>query len=501
MSHFILAVDQGTTSTRSILFDADLREVARAQLEVPQHFPHAGWVEHDARDLWQTSLDTARSALQHAGISASALAGIGITNQRETLVVWDRQSGEPVCPAIVWQDRRTADLCNEWAARQDPQWITERTGLLLDPYFTASKLHWVLQSQPHLRRRAEAGEVLAGTVDSWLIWKLTAGRAHVTDASNAARTLLFDIHRQCWDDDLLAWFDLPRAMLPEVVDNACEFGLSEPSLLGAAVPIRGSAGDQQAALLGQACLQPGMVKSTYGTGCFIVQNTGTQAVQSAHRLLSTVAYRLDGQVCYALEGAIFIAGAAVQWLRDGLGVIASAAQTQTLAEQARSDSGVYLVPAFVGLGAPHWLPEARGALLGLTRDTGPAELARAALESVAYQTRDLLAAMQRDIQQAQLPQANTPVLRVDGGMTASDWMLQFLADILDCPVDRPPLLETTALGAAWLAGLQAGLYPQADRFMQGWECQQRFLPRMDHGERQSRCQGWERALARVLMQP
>jgi glycerol kinase len=487
----ILAIDQGTTSTRAIVFDADRKLAGVGQQEFAQHFPRSGWVEHDAEDLWATTVATCETALRRAGIGASDLAGIGITNQRETTLVWDRKTGRAIHRAIVWQDRRTADLCARLREAGAEKLVTERTGLLLDPYFSGTKVKWLLDNVEGARERAKRGELAFGTVDSFLVWRLTDGRVHATDASNAARTLLFDIHKGRWDDDLLRLLDIPASMMPEVLDCAAEFGATER--LGGRVAIRGIAGDQQAATVGQACFRPGMVKSTYGTGCFAVLNTGDEAVASQNRLLTTIAYQLDGKRTYALEGSIFVAGAAVQWLRDGLGVLKNAAESGPLAEAADPEQAVYLVPAFTGLGAPHWDADARGALFGLTRNTGPGELARAALESVCYQTRDLVEAMHRD-----WAAPDRPVLRVDGGMVASDWTMQFLADILDAPVDRPTVLETTALGAAYLAGRQAGVYPDLDDFAKAWALERRFEPRMAADERDRRYAGWQDAVRRTL---
>ncbi len=486
----VLAIDQGTTSSRAILFDGAMQVAAVAQEELPQHYPASGRVEHDPADIWATVLGTARAAIARAG--SPAIAAIGITNQRETVLVWDRASGAPIHRAIVWQDRRTARICADLRdAGHEPD-ITRRTGLLLDPYFSGSKLAWLLDHVEGARARAERGELLFGTVDSFLIWKLTGGRVHATDATNAARTLLYNIREGRWDAGLCALLRVPMAMLPEVKDCAAEFGVTEPGLFGRAIPILGVAGDQSAAMLGQACFRPGMVKATYGTGCFALLNTGAELVASRNRLLGTIAYRLDGVTCHALEGSIFIAGAAVQWLRDGLGVIRAAGQTQALAEAADPGQDVVLVPAFTGLGAPWWNAGCRGAVFGLTRASGPAELARAALESVGYQTRDLLEAMRADWE-------GTPaVLRVDGGMAASDWTMQFLADILGAPVDRPRLTETTALGAAWLAGMRAGLYPGPEEFAAMWTCERQFTPAMDPAAREARHARWRRAVAATL---
>ncbi|MGR3486298.1 MAG: glycerol kinase GlpK [Paracoccaceae bacterium] len=489
MTH-ILAIDQGTTSSRAILFDEGLRPVAQAQREFAQHFPRSGWVEHDAEDIWDTVLATAKQAMGDARVAA-----IGITNQRETTLVWDRETGEPIHRAIVWQDRRTAKFCAELRTDGFERTITHRTGLLADPYFSGTKLRWILDNVDGARTAAKAGRLAFGTVDSFLIWRLTGGARHVTDATNAARTMLFDIRDQDWSDPILERFGIPRAMMPEVLDCDGEFGTTDPDLLGAAIPIRGVAGDQQAATVGQACFAPGTVKSTYGTGCFVLLNTGAELIESRNRLLGTVAYRLGGEVTYALEGSIFVAGAVVQWLRDAMGVIEDAADTQGLAEGADDGQSVYLVPAFTGLGAPHWDAEARGAIFGLTRATGPAELSRAALESVGYQTRDLMDAMAADWPGMA---EGAGVLRVDGGMTASDWTMQFLADILDAPVDRPEVLETTALGAAWLAGQAVGLYPDREGFAQMWRRDRQFTPSMDPARRDAKLAGWRDAVGRVL---
>ncbi|MEO1200302.1 MAG: glycerol kinase GlpK [Pseudomonadota bacterium] len=494
MTGHVLAIDQGTTSSRAIVFDDTLRVRGIGQEEFSQHYPHSGWVEHDPEDIWRTTVATCKRALETARIAASDIAAIGITNQRETTVVWDRTSGKPIHNAIVWQDRRTADICARLKQAGHEPTVTERTGLLLDPYFSATKLAWILDQTPGANERAARGDLLFGTIDSFLIWRLTGGTRHVTDATNAARTALFNITTQDWDDDLLRLFGIPRAMLPEALDCAAEFGMTSPDILGAAIPILGVAGDQQAATIGQACFEPGMLKSTYGTGCFALLNTGADRVASENRLLTTIAYRLDGTPTYALEGSIFVAGAAVQWLRDGLGIIGKAAESSVLAERADPNQEVYLVPAFVGLGAPHWDADARGALFGLTRNSGPAELARAALESVCYQTHDLLQAMRGDWAGA----TGDTVLRVDGGMVVSDWTMQCLADILGAPVDRPRILETTALGAAWLAGSRAGVWPTAAGFSESWALDRRFAPRMANTERNEKIAGWQDAVRRTL---
>jgi glycerol kinase len=494
MTEFVLAIDQGTTSSRAVVFDGGMRAVAIAQQEFPQHFPASGLVEHDPEDIWASVLATCRRALQRAKLSASDIAGIGITNQRETTLVWDRRTGRPVHRAIVWQDRRTADYCARLKVEGAEALIARKTGLVIDPYFSGTKIAWILDNVPGARADAEAGHLAFGTVDTYLLWRLTGGRVHATDATNASRTLLYDIHRNDWDDELLRLLGVPRSMLPEVRDSAAEFGATEPDLLDGSIAIRGIAGDQQAATLGQACFRAGMVKSTYGTGCFAVLNTGGEAVASRNKLLTTIAYRLDGRTTYALEGSIFIAGAAVQWLRDGLKLIERADQSGVLAAEADPEQEVVLVPAFTGLGAPHWDAEARGALFGLTRATGPRELARAALESVCFQTHDLVEAMRRDWAGG----GSETVLRVDGGMVASDWTMQRLADILAAPVDRPQILETTALGAAWLAGRTAGVWPDEEGFAAAWRRDRRFEPAMDAETRRSKLAAWGSAVKRTL---
>lgn len=492
MTH-ILAIDQGTTSSRAILFDAALRVKSVAQEEFPQHYPASGWVEHDPSDLWSTVAGTARAAIEKAGISATDIAAIGITNQRETTLIWDRATGEPIHRAIVWQDRRTAPTCIALKEAGHEPMITARTGLLLDPYFSGTKIKWLLDNVPGARDRARKGELAFGTVDTFLIWKLTGGRVHATDATNAARTLVYNIAKGEWDADICALLDLPMSLLPEVKDCAADYGTTRPDLFGREIPILGVAGDQQAATVGQACFAPGMMKSTYGTGCFALLNTGADMVPSKNRLLATIAYRLDGKTTYALEGSIFIAGAVVQWLRDGLKIIREAKETQPLADAADPTQDVILVPAFTGLGAPYWRPDCRGAVYGLTRNSGPAELAKAALESVGYQTRDLLEAMRAD-----WGAAADGILRVDGGMTASDWAMQFLSDILGAPVDRPVVTETTALGAAYLAGLQAGLCPAPAEFQKSWALEHRFTPSMDTATRDAKYTRWGRAVAATM---
>jgi glycerol kinase len=485
----VLAIDQGTTSTRAIVFDAAGRPVATERREFTQHYPAPGWVEQDAEEIWRDVLFTARAALAQAAVPVRA---IGIANQRETVVVWERETGTPVHRAIVWQDRRTADACARLRADGAEALVRARTGLLLDPYFSATKLAWVLDQVAGARQRAERGELLFGTIDCFLLWRLTGGRVHATDATNAARTLLFDIHRGVWDEELLRLFRIPAAMLPEVRDNAGHFGETSAGLFGTALPIAGMAGDQQAALVGQGCFHPGMVKSTYGTGCFALMNTGERALQSRHRLLTTIAYRLEGRTTYALEGAIFTAGAAIKWLRDGLGLITHASQTDDMATRVPDHHGVYMVPGFVGLGAPHWDPAARGLICGLTLDATAAHIARAALESVAYQTHDLMEAMAGDGGGAPL------AIRVDGGMAANDWFCQFLADMLETVVERPAFLETTALGAAVLAGMGTGLYHEAGAATATQAGLRRFEPQRDDARRQRLLEGWRDALRRTL---
>ena len=492
---FVLAIDQGTTSSRAMVFRADLSVASLAQAEFPQHFPASGWVEHDPEDIWNSTIAVCREALKNANLAAKDIAAIGITNQRETTLVWDRATGNAIYRAIVWQDRRTADLCARLKDEGHEPTITARTGLIIDPYFSGTKVAWILDNVPGARARAMRGELLFGTVDCYLLWRLTGGKVHATDATNASRTLLFNIHTGAWDDDLLKLLNVPRAMLPEVKDSSHRFGETAPDLFGGGIAIAGIAGDQQAATIGQACFEPGMIKSTYGTGCFALLNTGATPVASKNKLLTTIAYQLQGKRTYALEGSIFVAGSAVQWLRDGLGVIKQAAETGPLAEKSDSAQNVYLVPAFVGLGAPHWNPRVRGALFGLTRNTGPAELAHAALESVCYQTCDLWEAMRADWPGAK---AADIVLRVDGGMTASDWTMQRLADLLDAPVDRPMVQETTALGAAYLAGLSAGVFPEPEKFADHWRLERRFKPNIDGATRERKLKGWARAVKGVL---
>jgi glycerol kinase len=494
----LIAIDQGTTSTRAIVFDAALKPLASAQQELRQIYPAPGEVEHDPEEIWTATVATVRGALAKAGLSGRDIAGIGITNQRETAVIWDRATGKPIHNAIVWQDRRTAGFCDTLRASGHEPEIAAKTGLVIDPYFSASKIAWLLAHVEGARTRAEAGKLAFGTIDSFLLWRLTGGQVHATDATNAARTALFDISKGRWDEDLCKLYGVPMAVLPEVRDCAGEFGVTNPTLFGAPIRILGIAGDQQAATVGQGCFKPGMMKSTYGTGCFALLNTGKERVASRNRLLTTIAYQLEGKRTYALEGAIFVAGAAVQWLRDGLKIIASSADVGPLAASADPAEQVYLVPAFVGLGAPYWDAQARGAIYGLSRNSGGAEIARAALEAVGYQTRDLLDAMRADWPAAA---AAETVLRVDGGMTCSDPCMQFLSDILATPVDRPVVMETTALGAAYLAGRAAGLCPDLDGFAAQWRLDRRFEPRMDAATRERKYAGWQDAVRRTLTAP
>jgi len=492
MSKYLLAIDQGTTSSRAILFCKDGKPRAKAQQEFPQHFPQDGWVEHDPEDIWQSTLSVCRKALKNLNASADDVIAIGITNQRETTVVWDRKTGEPIYNAIVWQDRRTADRCREMKQRKLEAGVTAKTGLLLDPYFSATKISWILDNVEGARDRAERGELAFGTIDCFLLWRLTGGQRHATDASNASRTALFDIHSQQWCSELLEQFNVPKEVLPEVLDNCADFGSTDSELFGAAIPVTAMVGDQQGATVGQACFEQGMIKSTYGTGCFMMVNTGQMALKSHNRLLTTVAYRIKGRTTYALEGSIFVAGAAVQWLRDAVGLVGNAEETEKIAASVKHAGGVYLVPAFTGLGAPYWDPDARGALIGMTRDTGSAEIVRATLESVAYQTRDLLEAMGAD-------GVHSKSLRVDGGMVGNNWMNQFLADQLNTIVERPEVAETTALGAAYLAGLQAGVYASLDEIAGLWRCDERFTPGEGASRREANYAGWQKAVERVRL--
>lgn len=487
MTNYILAIDQGTTSSRAILFSTQGKVKYQAQQEFAQHFPRNGWVEHKPEDLWQTVTDSAREVIGQLDLNHDTIKAIGIANQRETTLVWHKETGQAIYPAIVWQDRRTSEYCQELKDKGMEAGIQQKTGLLIDPYFSATKLRWILDNVDHARPLAEQGKLLFGTVDSYLIWRLTQGASHRTDATNASRTLLFNIHTQDWDDELLELFAIPRCMLPQVMDSADDFGMADKECLGVEIPILGVAGDQHAALFGQTCFHEGMAKSTYGTGCFMMLNTGDKALISQHRLLTTLAYRLKGKATYALEGSIFMAGATVQWLRDGLKLIEHASEAQTLAEQTPLDHGVYLVPAFTGLGAPYWDPDARGAIMGMTRDTGIKELVSAGLQSVCYQTRDLQSAMEQD---GEKPTA----LRVDGGMVVNDWLMQFLADILAATVDRPEVIETTALGVTYLAGLQAGVYDSLETLESMWQQERRFAPKIPQAERDKLYEKWLHAV-------
>ncbi|HDZ57630.1 MAG TPA: glycerol kinase [Pseudomonas xinjiangensis] len=491
MGHFILAIDQGTTSSRAMVFNDEAYPIAVAQREFRQYFPQDGWVEHDGEEIWSSTLAVCREVLEKSKLQAQDITAIGITNQRETTLLWDAETGELLHHAIVWQDRRTAAFCSELQAAGYEEMVTEHTGLLIDPYFSGTKLRWLLDHVDNARERAEQGKLRFGTVDTFLLWRLTGGKAHRTDATNASRTLLFNIHTQDWDDEMLKLLDVPRSLLPEIMDNAADFGETDPALLGSAIPIAAMAGDQQAALIGQTCFQPGMVKSTYGTGCFMIMNTGETPVSSSHRLLTTVGYRLKGKTTYALEGSIFVAGAAIQWLRDGLKLIKDAGETEALAEQTGDQCGVYLVPAFTGLGAPYWDPKARGAIFGLTRDTGIAEIVTAGLQSVCFQTRDLLDAMTADGGQS------TAALRVDGGMVVNNWVVQSLANILGVSVDRPRITETTALGVAYLAGLQTGLFANLEAISERWSCERTFEAAMPEAKRDELYKGWVDAVRRV----
>lgn len=489
---YLLALDQGTTSSRAIVYDDRCRPQAVAQKEFTQHFPQSGWVEHDAAEIWQSVLETAREAIAKAGIQAADIAALGITNQRETALLWDRKTGEPLAKAIVWQDRRTSEYMSALHEAGKEPLIQQKTGLILDSYFSASKIHWLLRQVPNARQRAQAGEIAAGTIDSWLIYKLTGGRRHVTDASNAARTMLMNIHTGGWDSELLALFDIPLSTLPEIVPNSGHFGETEPALFGAPIPICGSAGDQQSALFGQLCDKPGLVKCTYGTGCFMLLFTGAEPVTSRNRLLTTVAWQLGGgPLQYALEGSVFIGGAAIQWLRDGLQIIRSAPEVNTLAAEVTDSGGVFLVPAFTGLGAPYWDATARGALLGITRATTAAHLARATLEGISYQVTDLLSAMEKDSGR------RITTLRVDGGACASDLLMQMQADSIGVKVDRPQNIETTALGAAMLAGLGAGLWPSVDALAKIRETDHVFTPTTTAKDRRTRLKRWRGAVRRA----
>ncbi|MFT5111733.1 MAG: glycerol kinase [Parasphingorhabdus sp.] len=490
LTNFLLSIDQGTTSSRAMLFDITGKSVFTAQQEFSQYFPQDGWVEHDPEEIWNSVLKVTRDAINHADSQNGRIVSIGITNQRETTIVWNRHTGKPVYNAIVWQDRRTAEKCRELKELNAEDSVTRKTGLLLDPYFSGTKIQWILDNVDGARGLAEKGELAFGTIDCFLIWRLTGSKVHATDATNASRTLCFNIHTQQWDFELLKLLNVPKLVLPEVLDSADEFGYTDPSLFGKKLPIAGVAGDQHAALIGQACFEPGMIKSTYGTGCFVVLNTGDKPVTSKNKLLTTTAYRLDGKTTYAIEGSIFVAGAAVQWLRDGIGIIQTAGETEAYAAGLESNKGIYMVPAFTGLGAPHWDPDARGAIMGLTRDTGIAEIVRAALEAVCYQTSDLLEAMAQD--------GITPIhLRVDGGMVNNNWLCTFLANILGVSVQRPVETETTALGAAYLAGLQSGVFSSLDELQSKWQAEQEFSPDMTTAKRHKLLGAWRDAVMRV----
>ena len=489
----LLSIDQGTTSSRAMLFERDGSTFAIAQREFTQYYPQSGWVEHDPEEIWESTLDVCKQALAKASAENRQIAAIGITNQRETTLVWDRKTGKAIHRAIVWQDRRTADTCRTLQAKGHGDTVTKKTGLLLDPYFSGTKIGWILDHVDGARTRAERGDLAFGTVDSFLMWRLTNGRVHATDTSNAGRTLLFNIHDNRWDEELCQLLGVPQSLLPEVHDCAANFCTTSKEVLGVELPVAGVAGDQHAASIGQACFSPGMIKSTYGTGCFMMLNTGTKAIPSSNKLLTTVAYRLDGTTTYAIEGSIFVAGAAIQWLRDGLGIIESAEQTQAMAQGLESNGGVYLVPAFTGMGAPYWDADARGALYGLTRDSGPDVITRAALEAVCYQTMDLLDAMRSD-------GATIDTVRVDGGMVKNDWLTQYLANILNIPVERPMQTETTALGAAYLAGLQVGVYESLDDLTANWASEREFVPAMDKDARTKVAEGWADAVRRTRSQ-
>lgn len=488
---FVLAIDQGTTSTRAILFDKNMRPAFISQQELTQYYPQSGWVEHDAEEIWASVMATVHDVMKKASCKPENIASIGITNQRETTVIWDRNSGIPIFRAIVWQDRRTASYCDTLRSAEHEAMITDKTGLMIDPYFSATKVNWLLENVEGARLAAQRGKLLFGTIDSYLIWKMTNGASHVTDATNAARTMMYDIVEGKWDPEICDLLDIPMTILPKVNDCASNFGVTK--CFGGNIPIFGVAGDQQAATIGQACFTRGMLKSTYGTGCFALLNTGSNLVKSKNRLLGTIAYQFDGSPTYALEGSIFIAGAVVQWLRDGIGIIKDASQTENMASAADVTQSLYLVPAFTGLGAPYWDSECRGSIFGLTRNSGPNEISKAALQSVGYQTRDLLLAMQGDVSEI-----NTSVLRVDGGMAASNYTMQFLADILDAPVDRPEVLETTALGVAWLAGSKAEVYPDQDTFAKKWALERRFKTQMPSKDRDTLYDGWRDAVRRTL---
>jgi len=493
LNKFILSIDQGTTSSRAVIFDSNYQIVSIGQKEFTQFFPNSGWVEHDPEEIWLSVLDSCAIAIEKAEINSSQIVSIGITNQRETTIVWDKETGKPIYNAIVWQDRRTSDECQKLRDLGHEKDVTKKTGLVLDPYFCATKISWILDSIDGARDKANAGKLLFGTIDSFLLWRLTNKKVHSTDATNASRTLLYNIHESCWDEDLLKLFNIPISMLPNVCDSASNFGETEKSFFGSKIPICSLIGDQPSALVGQACFKPGMVKSTYGTGCFVLINTGEAAVESNNKLLTTIAYQINNRPCYALEGSIFVAGAAIQWLRDKLEFIDKADQSDILAMKANPKEDVYFVPAFVGLGAPYWDPDCRGALFGLTRNTGPAEITKAALESVCYQTCDLLNAISKDLGDNELS-----AIRVDGGMSASNWTMQMLADLLNLPVERPKNLETTALGAAYFAGMQMGFYPPIEEFAKSWKTENQFNSKMTDSNREKKLSGWKDAVSRTL---
>ena len=492
-STYVLSIDQGTTSSRGVIFDKNYEIVSIGQNEFTQFFPDSGWVEHDPEEIWMSTLESCRSALKESKIEPSQIRAVGITNQRETTVVWDKETGKPIYNAIVWQDRRTSDQCQNLKDLGHESLVNEKTGLLLDPYFCATKIAWILDNVSEARQKANEGQLLFGTIDCFLMWRLSNQQIHSTDATNACRTMLYNIHDGCWDEDLLKLFNIPSSMLPKVCDNAADFGKVDESIFGSEIPITASIGDQPSALVGQACFQPGMVKSTYGTGCFVLINTGYEPVKSNNKLLTTLAFQVNGKTCYALEGSIFVAGAAVQWLRDGLKFIESAQESESLAMQADESQDVYLVPAFVGLGAPYWDPDCRGALFGMTRNTGPAEITKATLESVCYQTSDLLSAIAKDLGEGKLS-----AIRVDGGMAASNWTMQMLSDLVELPVDRPKNLETTALGAAYLAGMQIGFYPSMSDFSDSWQSDSQFNSKMTSDSRERKLAGWKDAVKRTL---
>lgn len=493
MTHYILAIDQGTTSSRAVVFDQDAHTIAQHQIEITQYYPSNGWIAHDPEEIWQTTLTCCHHALKDANLTANDVNTIGISNQRETTVLWNRKTGQPIRRAIVWQDRRTAKLCADLQAKKGvSEIITKKTGLLLDPYFSATKIKWLLDNIPGIHEDAASGNIAFGTIDSFLLWKLTNGKVHATDITNASRTMLFNIHTRQWDDELLKLFNIPRSLLPEVYENCAQFGDTSPDLFGKAIPITGMIGDQQAATIGQACFQPGMVKSTYGTGGFLLLNTGEKIIHSQNKLLSTIAYCIDRKVIYGLEGSVFAAGAIIKWLRDKIHLVKSSKETQVLAESVDDTGGVHLIPAFTGLGAPYWDADARGALLGLTRDTRVEHIVRAALEAVCYQTVDLMRAMLND------GSGEFETLRVDGGMVANDWMLQFLSDMLSIEVSRPHYIETTALGAAYMAGLGIGLYESLDDISKLWKVDQTFTPQMPQQRRMNLYQDWQAAVKHVL---